>query len=273
MMKQSLLLVGFTFLALGVTPLLAQEAPAGPVPDELRSGFDPEGPPMWMTAEQAAGPGGALDWNRFNEADGFAIASYLETAVRAEAKRGVPDRDALTLGGGEPEEPECPAEWSATFDTGFVPRDSLADLVDNAAVIVAAEVGEGKTGFFGGRPATLLALRSVEVLRGSPDFNLSRPLLSFPEAIVHVGALTFCSKDARYPPLPSPGSRVLLFPYFPPRDLDGSVIEIFESTLIIEEASGGLYIPFQLETDEAVGSAESLEPILSATKALLREER
>lgn len=203
------------------------------IPDRLPSRFDPQNSPSWVAAK--------------------GVSEGKANLEDSEARKGVICSETPS-GHGNDE-----------------PRRTLADLVEHADAILLAEVVAQQPGFFFGHPTRLSTLKPLEVLKDSNDFALEAPFLSLPGVMFRVDGTTYCS--SRGGPLsPTPGSRVLLFPYEPPRDLDGRVIEVFDTNFVVEDVSGKIQLPNQLETDPSVTKEGNLSQVVEVAREILHSQ-
>jgi hypothetical protein len=157
------------------------------------------------------------------------------------------------------------------FENGVRPHHSLDELVAEAQLIFTGEVGQSQAGFFDGRPVTLLGVSGLEVLRSSALYNHDSLYLTYPETSFRIGGRYFCNEDQGLPPLPVTGTRLLVFAYFPPKDLAGHVVELHHFDVLLE-GEKGLWIPFTLEKDPVLGTAKTLSEAVEKTKEKLAGE-
>lgn len=249
-MRNSLVAL-FTCLIVGG---IAAEPPA-----ELPSKFDPQGPPLWVSAERARGSNQELDRKLFRERD-LSMLMSVPPDPSDHLVQGVPGRVP---------EIACSIFFTGPDDTGHKPHETLEDLVRESVVVVAGEVAEVSQGFFDGVPASLLTLQEPEILKASEEYSLGTVYVRYPFAAFRVGDRSFCTSDPRYPHQPVPGDRLVVFGYFPPRNLERNVLEPFEFGLVIEPAQGPLKLPIPLEAKR--GEVEGVSGIKKLVGQALRK--
>lgn len=243
---------------------------SGELPEQLSDAGDPTGPPVWLSVEQATNIEGELNLTRFHRHHHrsllFELPPRFQAQYDAEAAteylrlEETPDKPPTAA-------PPCVVTSSPLFEDGTNPPQSLSDLAGRATLVFSAVVGqERKKGFFDGRPVTLLELGPIDVLRASADYNHETLYLSYPEVRFWIGERHFCNEVSSLPPLPAPGTRILLFAYFPPKDLAGHVVEV-QPFGFLAETSDSLWIPFFLETDPTLGSVSDFESLLDRIRA------
>lgn len=215
-------------------------------PPQLQSRFDPQGPPLWVSADRAKGSSDGLQPELFRDRD---LPLLLASTSNQVGSDQLVQRTPVVEADPSPEPSAgvaCPMFFAGPDDTGYKPHETLEHLVEESLVIVKGEVAEVSQGFFDGVPASLLTLREPELLKASDEYSFDTVYVRYPFAAFEIGERSFCTADPRYTYRPAPGDRVLVFGYYPPRNIERNVLEPFHFGLVVEPTSGNMQLPAAL---------------------------
>ena len=195
--------------------------------------------PWWVAAEVATGPEGALNQDFFTAEARERVQALLHSGAEAEeadpwSRMRRPGCDAVSMTG-------------ESISTMHRPSGTIRELVEHAERIVHAEVTHWRQGFLDGVPASLYALRPIEIFKG-PEASVlpsARLFLVYPFARIPVAGRTICGVGERFPAHPEPGSEILVFSY--PHQSWTARGDLYlrptDSELFFSDADGALSIP------------------------------
>lgn len=229
--------------ALFALPLLiALAAGADQMPSKLTSGDTAQPLPFWVSEQIVLDQTGGFDKRYFTAPEIVALKSILEI----------------------PAEGPCIPDGIHFIDRVNPPdRTTLSKAVRSSSQVVLAKITGEAAGFRGAEPGTLFGVSVEKVFRGVS----SRPeyYFFFPVGTVHVGKLTVCKTDPRYPALPKVGDEVILMAPLPPDEASG-FLELWNAEGVITLSQDG-------KVDASEILAKSLSTLMSRDELISKVER
>lgn len=208
--------------------VVAQSTDSGveepPIPDALYSRTS--GDPLWIAADALLKENGKPDVQLIGSlSDNDSIQWIL-----SQADQGNP---CVKYGAISVDPPPLPPGQPPSY---YLPARNLEEYAaKKAQAVLQGTVVAHEGGFYAGWPGLLLQIRIEERMKPSERFWTGPYLyLYYPVGEFSLGSIRVCKTHDDWPPPPSVGDRVLLFPRFPPDDEDGLVMD-----LILDSAADG----------------------------------
>lgn len=250
--------------ALLLTPSMVVAQPVEPGNEKPLSGAiysSKSGYPVWVPADAVVNDAGEFD---------FAMLESLPTG-EAEIARHISRQAKATNA-------PC-VEFGPVYKEpppGLRPSRNLDELVTNAQAVLQGTVVDIEGGFFAGNPGLLLQVRVDERLKPSERFWTGPYVyVHYPVGEISFGSIRICKTDDRWPPPPTVGNRVLLFPFRVPFDDDGLLMGTITASpfeIVIESDGQLLGGPSWLGDDERV-SAGTLDGLARDARTRLASEQ
>lgn len=247
--RKALNFLALASVLLGAT--VAAQSPPSRIPESLPSTANPNGPPQWVSARAISRSDGELRWEFLRPAQRDLFQSQFQSG-RAE------ERGCAVLGG-----------FNVTLPDPQ-PHSSASDLVGEAQAIYSGTVVAIEPGFLSSLPGLMLEIEVDEVFKENPAFQGDEGLFIFyPRGDFTIGRHRFCVEGTHLPAPPTKGTRLMVFPFSVPTDLNRSIVDLYYSEIFFERSGGGLEIPAPWQQVPEVGGLESLEELAIVTRAAL----
>ena len=216
-------------IAIALVLILAASAPSTgqdaadvgrEMPTRVASGASGESTPLWIASDQVTRQEAGdrtVDTSLIPESELQLIESYFSTKAQVEAKQGgEPNLCPIFLGKSMIEH----REWS--------PRSTFAELVQGARAIYRGVTTGNSTGFYKGRPGSLLRIDiDSPIFRNAEALPIESAFVYLNTGIVEFGEQVVCLNDFSFSALPPKnGIEVLLFVFFEPDNLAGNFFGI-----------------------------------------------
>lgn len=139
---------------------------------------------------------------------------------------------------------DCHTFLGAPPSEVFSADGSLDALVENALVVLKAEVLAGESGFYNGTPGTLYLLHTENLLKSFGRLSSRGPLLLFvPEATIRTAQGVICSRMFGPVPTPQTGDHIIAFITFDPLDEDRRILSVETGPHLAVAHAGCLFTP------------------------------
>jgi hypothetical protein len=223
------------------------------MPDLIRynvpGAIDPD--PAWVSERAAIDEQGALRFDLFSEGTQFSLRHLLE--------RNPGD--------------SCVTSRGLPF-THYSADPTLDRLVEKARIIIGGRVVATSQGFYGGSPATLLAVKVDARLK--EQWSLTRGqivYIVFRTATIRTKSGMLCSTT--FPlqvSVPAPGDRVLAFALAPPNDELTAILNIHPDLHLLVQHRGEPRL-VKNTLAQTVGSEEQLDRVIERVRGRVRADR
>lgn len=263
--------------ALSLFFAFAASAGMSGIPDRVYFKHNPGGPPLWVSLEQAVDAQGRLRGEVLGEQAldrlGRQRADLERYRQRQLARPGSAHSSRPVIFKAPPGAEEVPCEVFSSLneETGWQPRSSLSDLVEQSVLVVRGEVAGWEQGLYQGVAASLLELAPFEVLSSSGEYSLDSLFVLYPHAAFMVQGFAYCTHNPAYPSLPQVGDHLLLFLYEPSIDTAGQLANPLPFGVVVERSDGSLVLPEEVRDDPRLTEASTLVEVADEVLAELRK--
>lgn len=152
---------------------------------------------------------------------------------------------------------------------------SLDQLVANAGAVVTGRVIATSGGFEGGMPGTALEVRTDDWVLETQRYPRRENLFAFyPSGEVRIGPATICAAAAGWPPAPSVGDEILMFPRASAISADDVMLTLaFAGGEAIYQGNGRLRYPKALASIPEVSGAADLDAVRRRFRSVIQNQR